>query len=161
MLLVDTGRWQFYCAARFASNSLDWHPRPTTRAYSVTSPSLVYSTRPHWKGTRVMKKRITQGLALLALLTTTWLMFSIQSARSAAAPFNVVEATIDGIQKAYKDGTLTAHQLTQMYLDRINAFDKNGPTINSVITVNAKALEEADRLDAEFKRTGKFVGPLH
>jgi amidase len=108
-----------------------------------------------------MKKRITQGLALLALLTTTWLMFSIQSARSAAAPFNVVEATIDGIQKAYKDGTLTAHQLTQMYLDRINAFDKNGPTINSVITLNAKALEEADRLDAEFKRTGKFVGPLH
>ena len=94
-----------------------------------------------------MKKRITQGLALLALLTTTWLMFSIQSARSAAAPFNVVEATIDGIQKAYKDGTLTAHQLTQMYLDRINAFDKNGPTINSVITLNAKALEEADRLD--------------
>jgi Asp-tRNA(Asn)/Glu-tRNA(Gln) amidotransferase A subunit family amidase len=33
--------------------------------------------------------------------------------------------------------------------------------INSVITLNAKALEEADKLDAEFKKTGKFVGSLH
>src|SRR6185503_5095911 len=80
---------------------------------------------------------------------------------SAGAPFNVVEATIDDIHKAYKDGSLTAHQLTQIYLDRIDAYDRHGPMINSVINLNPKALEEADKIDAEYKKTGKFVGPLH
>ena len=77
------------------------------------------------------------------------------------APFNVMEATIEDIHQAYRTGTLTARQLTQMYLDRIEAYDKNGPMINSVITINPKALEEADRVDAEFKRTGNLMGPLH
>src|SRR5688572_31090860 len=77
------------------------------------------------------------------------------------APFNVMEATIEDIHQAYRNGTLTARQLTQMYLDRIEAYDKNGPMINSVITINPKALEEADRVDAEFKRTGNLIGSLH
>src|SRR5438132_11322385 len=47
-----------------------------------------------------------------------------------------------------------------MYLDRIEAYDKSGPAINAIITVNSKALDEADRLDAAFKASG-FVGPLH
>ena len=77
-----------------------------------------------------------------------------------SAPFQVVETSVDGVQAAYKAGRLTAHQLVQMYLDRIAAYDKNGPNINSVITVNPNALAEADRLDAAFKNSG-FVGPLH
>jgi Asp-tRNA(Asn)/Glu-tRNA(Gln) amidotransferase A subunit family amidase len=47
-----------------------------------------------------------------------------------------------------------------MYLDRIEAYDKNGPKINCVITVNPDALEQADKLDAAFKQSGP-VGPLH
>ena len=47
-----------------------------------------------------------------------------------------------------------------MYLDRIAAYDKAGPAINSVISLNPKALDEADRLDAAFKTSGP-VGPLH
>jgi Asp-tRNA(Asn)/Glu-tRNA(Gln) amidotransferase A subunit family amidase len=47
-----------------------------------------------------------------------------------------------------------------MYLDRIEAYDKNGPAINAIITINSKALEEANRLDAAFKTSGP-VGPLH
>jgi Asp-tRNA(Asn)/Glu-tRNA(Gln) amidotransferase A subunit family amidase len=50
--------------------------------------------------------------------------------------------------------------LTQAYLDRIQAYDKNGPMINSVITLNPRALEEADRLDTAYKSSGP-VGPLH
>src|SRR5262245_35569255 len=108
-----------------------------------------------------MKKRLLQAFAVLAILSPAWITLSVQPAGSAGAPFNVVEATIDDIHKAYKDGTLTAHQLTQMYLDRIDAYDKHGPMINSVINLNPKVLEEADKIDAEFKKTGKFVGPLH
>ena len=76
------------------------------------------------------------------------------------APFNVLEATIDDIHSAYKSGRLTSQQLVRMYLDRIEAYDKKGAAINAIITVNPKALEEADRLDAAFKASG-FVGPLH
>ena len=75
-------------------------------------------------------------------------------------PFRLEEATITEIQAAYKSGRLTSHQLVQMYLDRIREFDKTGPKLNSIITVNPKALEEADRLDAAFKKSGP-VGPLH
>jgi hypothetical protein len=74
--------------------------------------------------------------------------------------FQIVEATIADIHAPYKDGALTARDLVQAYLHRIVAYDRKGPTINSVISVNPKALEEADRLDAAFKTSGP-VGPLH
>jgi len=77
-----------------------------------------------------------------------------------ARPFRVLEATIDDIHSAYKSGRLTSHRLVQLYLDRIRAYDKKGPAINAIITINPKALEEADRLDAAFKASG-LTGPLH
>jgi amidase len=74
--------------------------------------------------------------------------------------FNILEATIDDIHKAYKSGQLTTRQVVQMYLDRIDEYDKKGPAINAIITLNSKALEEADHLDVAFKASG-LVGPLH
>src|SRR5437667_78824 len=77
-----------------------------------------------------------------------------------AQTFRLQETTIEAVQNAYKAGRLTAHQLVELYLKRIDAYDKKGPAINSIITINPKALDEADRLDAAFKRSG-FTGPLH
>jgi len=74
--------------------------------------------------------------------------------------FNIVEATIDDIHAGYKSGQLTCRQVVQMYLDRIETFDKRGPNINALITVNSEALKEADRLDAAYKASGP-VGKLH
>jgi len=74
--------------------------------------------------------------------------------------FNILEATIDDIHAAYKSGSLTCRQLVQTYLDRIEAFDKQGANINALITINSDALKEADRLDAAYKASGS-VGPLH
>lgn len=79
---------------------------------------------------------------------------------ASTAAFNVLETTIDDIHSAYRAGRLTARQLVETYLERIEAYDKKGPAINAIITVNSKALEEADRIDAAFKSSG-FVGPLH
>ena len=76
------------------------------------------------------------------------------------APFQIVEATIDEIHTAFRSGRLTARQLVQGYLDRINAYDKQGPNINSVITINPDAVSEADRLDTAFRSSG-LTGPLH
>jgi amidase len=74
--------------------------------------------------------------------------------------FQVLEATIEGIHEAYRTGTLTARQLVQTYLDRIEAYDRHGPKLNSVICVNEDCLADADRLDAAYSQSGP-VGPLH
>ena len=47
-----------------------------------------------------------------------------------------------------------------MYLDRIAAYDDDGPLLNSVITVNLRALEVARELEAERAERGPW-GPLH
>src|SRR5438552_8718844 len=83
-----------------------------------------------------------------------------QARKDKAVPFQIMETTIDDIHAAFKSGKLTARQLVQGYLDRINAYDKAGPNINSVITINPNALDEADKLDAAYKRSG-LIGPLH
>jgi Asp-tRNA(Asn)/Glu-tRNA(Gln) amidotransferase A subunit family amidase len=50
--------------------------------------------------------------------------------------------------------------LVESYLARIRAYDKTGPALNAVQTVNTRAVEQADRLDATFKVSGP-VGRLH
>ncbi|AKD54694.1 amidase family protein [Spirosoma radiotolerans] len=71
------------------------------------------------------------------------------------------EATITSLHEAMQAGKVTAEQLVQLYLDRIEAYDKQGPYLNAIIMVNPKALTEARRLDSLYKATGKLVGPLH
>ena len=74
--------------------------------------------------------------------------------------FDVLETTIADVHAAYRSGQLTCRQLVQSYLDRIENYDRQGPAINAIITINPAALKEAERLDAAFK-AGGFVGPLH
>lgn len=59
-----------------------------------------------------------------------------------------------------ENGQYTAEKLAQLYLDRIEAVDRNGPKLNSVIQLNPDALEIARRLDEE-RRNGQVRGPLH
>jgi Asp-tRNA(Asn)/Glu-tRNA(Gln) amidotransferase A subunit family amidase len=73
----------------------------------------------------------------------------------------IEEATIANLQAAYMAGRTTVRAVTQAHLDRIAVYDKRGPLINSLITVNSHALDEADRLDAALRTTGEAVGPLH
>jgi Asp-tRNA(Asn)/Glu-tRNA(Gln) amidotransferase A subunit family amidase len=82
------------------------------------------------------------------------------TAKAPAESFQLMETTISQVHAAYASKKLTAHQLVQMYLDRIAAYDKQGPNINCVITLNPKAMEEADRLDAAYRKSG-LTGPLH
>jgi amidase len=82
-------------------------------------------------------------------------------ARAQAGAFPVEEATIADIEAAYLSDRTTARAVTQAHLDRIAAYDKRGPLINSLITINPRALDDADRLDATLRATGRPVGPLH
>jgi amidase len=70
------------------------------------------------------------------------------------------EATIADIRAALEARELTCRQLVQMYIDRIEAYDKKGPPLNAIIMINPNALAVADALDAKFARSG-FTGPLH
>ncbi|HTE43304.1 MAG TPA: amidase family protein [Steroidobacteraceae bacterium] len=78
-----------------------------------------------------------------------------------ASSFPVEELSIEQLHAAYKTGKVNAADVMQAHLDRIAAYDKQGPLLNSIITVNPSALSDAAALDVKFKMTGKFVGPLH
>jgi amidase len=93
-------------------------------------------------------------------LRTHVFVMMLAATLSYGQPFQMMETTIDQVHAAYKSGKLTARQLVQGYLDRIQAYDKQGPKINSIITLNPKALEEADKLDEQYKQSG-LAGPLH
>ncbi|AHF90335.1 amidase [Opitutaceae bacterium TAV5] len=98
-----------------------------------------------------MKSTLRFLLALLALAAP---------AGARAAEIALADATIAELNAAFSQGTLTAEKLTEIYLARIAAYDKQGPAINAVITLNPRALEEARARDAE-RREGKVRGPLH
>jgi len=80
--------------------------------------------------------------------------------RSRKGGFELMEATIADIHDAYRNGQLTCRELVQQYLDRIAAYDKQGPALKAIITVNPRALEIADQLDHQYQRSG-LTGPLH
>ena len=69
-------------------------------------------------------------------------------------------ASIADIDAAFAAGTLTSEHLVQMCLARITAYDRQGPKLHAVITLNPKALETARALDAERKAKGPR-SPLH
>lgn len=73
----------------------------------------------------------------------------------------VEEATVADVQAAFLSGQMSARQLVTSYLERIAAYDQQGPYINSIINLNPDALAEADALDKKLKRDGKLSGPLH
>lgn len=104
-----------------------------------------------------MLKTFTQSFFLLATSAVT---LGVLSSSVLASTFKLEDATIADINAAFDAGALTSVQLTQLYLNRINAYDKQGPSINSIITLNPKALETAAALD-EGRKTNAFRSPLY
>ncbi len=74
--------------------------------------------------------------------------------------FPLEETTIAQLQDGMKAGRLSARGVTQAYLDRIAALDRQGPTLRAVLETHPEALSVADALDAE-RRRGKVRGPMH
>jgi amidase len=74
--------------------------------------------------------------------------------------FKLSEKDISSIQESYKSGELTVNEVVESYLKRIDAIDRNGPALNSVIILNPDAMQIAEALDKEL-REGKTRGSLH
>ena len=95
--------------------------------------------------------RLVSGLCVLSLL------FSCTADDDQA---DYWEHDITTLQALMQRGELSSRQLTQYYLDRIDAIDRNGPKLNSIIEVNPEAIEIAAALDAERQASGPR-GPMH
>jgi amidase len=74
--------------------------------------------------------------------------------------FDFDEITLAALQAGMKSGIFTARSIAEKYLARIDAIDKHGPAVNSIIELNPDALAIADALDHERKTKGPR-GPLH
>jgi len=98
-----------------------------------------------------MLKRI-----VFVLLAVSLAQVSAQS----PASFPLEEATASQLQDWMTAGRYTSHQITEMYITRIEEIDRSGPALRSVIEINPDALSIAEALDAERKTKGPR-GPLH
>src|SRR3989441_6856410 len=111
---------------------------------------------------RMRDSILIASVLLVLILATGPGRAAAQAPRASASPgaFHLLEATIEGIHAAFQSRRITCRELVNLYLNRIQAYDKEGPRLNAVQTVNSRALQEAERLDAAFASSGP-VGPLH
>ena len=80
-------------------------------------------------------------------------LFSCQSQKppNTVNSFPLNEITITEIQNSYDNGSFTVREIVELYLDRIENIDRNGPKLNSIIIINPDALQIADSLDQIIK----------
>jgi len=104
---------------------------------------------------------------ILSVVVTHYLLFFAcqpEGSQNTQTPepddFQFEEFTMDQVQNGYTNGDFTIQKVVQSYLDRIEAIDKNGPQLNSVIQINPEAVEIAKQLDQELN-AGQSRGPLH
>ena len=102
-----------------------------------------------------MKRTVFAALTLLIAGSTLPAQQASRAARP--APFTVFEAGIADLQAAMKSGRTTSHEIVQQYLTRIASYED---MLHAAITVNPRALEQADALDRE-RAAGRVRGPLH
>ena len=75
-------------------------------------------------------------------------------------PFEVMEKSILELQAAMETGVVTSVELVERYLERIEAYDEAGPSLNAMLALNPNALGTARALDAERAATAPRR-PLH
>jgi amidase len=94
------------------------------------------------------------------LVVSAMLTIGCVASASDKQTFHLEEATIADIQAAMDSGALTSEKLVKLYLARIAAYEDGGPKLNSILTLNPRAIETAKLLDKERKTKGPR-GPLH
>jgi amidase len=98
--------------------------------------------------------------AVLLLAGCTYESTVSLAPRPQQATLAVEERSIAELQQAMQDGTTSSAELVAAYLARIEALDRNGPRLQSVLALNPDAAADARRLDEE-RKAGRVRGPLH
>src|SRR3954463_7733232 len=101
-------------------------------------------------------------LPMRRLLIAVALCAGAAAAAQSPAPqrFDLEETTIAALQQRMQSRQETSRSLVEKYLARIEALDRSGPALHSVLEVNPDARTIADQLDAE-RKSGRTRGPLH
>ena len=99
-------------------------------------------------------ERFPSGRILVAIL------LCIKAVLTAGAEVQFTDATIEDLNAAMDAGELSSVELVEMFQARMAAYDKQGPAINAVLTLNPNALQQARSLDQERERAGRR-SPLH
>ena len=89
----------------------------------------------------------------------SFISFVLLTLCAQGAELELSTATVLDLQEAY-DAGLSSEQVVKAYLKRIETFDKAGPKLNAILTINPDALKIARELDAERKASGPR-SPLH
>ncbi len=114
---------------------------------------------------KFFKSSAVAGISLPAIVASSCNTSEIKKAGPAPSGevsdnFDLNEITIDALQQKMQQGTYTSKSITEMYLQRIAAIDREGPALHAVIEINPEALAIAEAMDQE-RKTGKIRGPLH
>ncbi len=86
--------------------------------------------------------------------TVLIVMLPLESVSAKETEFDPFEKSIGEISDALNNNQTTSEQLVKYYLERIEAYDKQGPAINSIINLNEQAVEIAKQLDEERQSKG-------
>src|SRR6478752_6789602 len=92
---------------------------------------------------------------ILAVIVAAAVLAQAQSPEPRNQPVvPLEEATIVQLQEWMRAGRYTSRQLTDAYLDRIDAIDRRGPTLRAIIEINPDARPAAAALDRERRDKG-------
>ncbi len=112
---------------------------------------------------RVVNHSLPRRFFLKGIVTRLLVLLSaglLAAPQSQAAELELTSATIRELNAAMDSGALNSEQLLSLYLARIEAYDQQGPTLNSIIRLNPNALARARDLDRERQESGRR-SPLH
>lgn len=108
-----------------------------------------------------MKRRTFLQTGLIGgLIATRARGLEPPAAGAVTQAFELDEVPVATLQEGMRSGRWTARRLTELYLERIDAIDRRGPALASVIETNPEAIRIAETLDQE-RRSGQSRGPLH
>ena len=77
-----------------------------------------------------------------------------------SAKGNIFESSISEIKAMLEREEITSQELCEVYIERINKYDKAGVKLNSVISLNKNAVALAKQMDSE-RKAGHSRGVLH
>jgi len=79
---------------------------------------------------------------------------------TAYQPNGIIGSTLPDIVAALDSGEITSVELVQQYLGRIDAIDRQGPSLQAILSLNPDAQELAQALD-DMRAEGNSLGALH
>jgi amidase len=121
-------------------------PGPGTEIARVTDVARRLVAEPDWRG--LTRRERAQVLNWPAPATPP------------PPPFSVVEKTADDLHDALDQGVVTTEDIVREYLARLATYDRNGPTLRAMLTLNPRVFVEARAADAE-RAAGRTRGVLH